>query len=36
MFNLHPDHMIKVAIAFKSIDDWGKLIFINLITRAEL
>ena len=27
MFNLNPNLMIRSAIAFKSIDDWGKLGF---------
>lgn len=34
MLNLNL--MLKIAIAFKSIDEWGKLRFKRQTTRAEL
>jgi hypothetical protein len=27
---------IRIAITFKSIEDWGKLMFEQQLTRAEL
>jgi hypothetical protein len=36
MFNLSVNIMIRIAIAFKSIEDWGKLMFKQPLTRAEL
>jgi hypothetical protein len=36
MVNLNPNIIITKAIAFKSIDDWGKLRFEHQPTRAEL
>jgi hypothetical protein len=36
MLNLSPNIMIRIAIAFKSIDDWGKLEFEQQLTRAKL
>ena len=36
MFNLYRYLSIKIAIAFKSIDDWGKLGVEQQTTRAEL
>ena len=36
MFNRSPNLMPKIVIAFKSIDDWGKLVFEHQPTRAEL
>jgi hypothetical protein len=36
MFNLSLNIMIRIAIAFKSTDDWGKLDFEQQTTRAEL
>ena len=36
MYNLDPNLTIRIAIAFKSIDDWGKLGFEQQTRRAEL
>jgi hypothetical protein len=36
MFNLSLNIMIRIAIAFKSIDDWGRLEFEQQLTRAQL
>jgi hypothetical protein len=36
MFNLLANIRIRIAIAFKSIEDWGKLMFEQQLTRAEL
>jgi hypothetical protein len=36
MFNRAPNRILRQVIAFKSIDDWGKLGFEYQLTRAEL
>jgi hypothetical protein len=35
MFNLTPNHRLRIVIAFKSIDDWGKLGLEHQPIRAE-
>ncbi|MFQ3192677.1 MAG: hypothetical protein ACI936_003829 [Paraglaciecola sp.] len=36
MFNLSLNIMIRIAITFKSVDDWGKLNFEQQqLTRAQ-
>lgn len=35
MFNLSLNIMIRIAITFKSVDDWGKLNLQQQLTRAQ-
>mgnify|MGYP006072981775 CR=1 FL=1 len=35
MFNRDSNLMPKIVIAFKSIDDWGKLVLKHRPTRVE-
>ena len=35
MFNLCTNLMIRIAIAFKSIDDWGRLVIERLTKRDK-
>jgi hypothetical protein len=35
MFNRDSNLMPKIVIAFKSIDDWGKLVLEHRPTRVE-
>ena len=36
MINRYFNLLLKTAITFKSIDDWGKLVFQHQPIRAEL
>jgi hypothetical protein len=36
MFTPYSNLIRRIAITFKSIDDWGKLVFKHQLTRAEL